>query len=309
MRVIVTGGSGRLGRSVVRDLVNCGHDVLNADLRDFSGDPASRFMPVDCLELGQICSAVHAFGAEAIVHLAALPSPLFYPEEVTFRTNVLTTFNVFQAAVVCGIGRMVYAGSPTPLGISDPRGWQPDYLPIDEQHPFRPRHSYALSKAIGEEILQTFIRQTDGRLRAQTIRPLFVVAPEDWPRERTNQRGEMILQRLNDLEEGSRNLFNYVDARDAAQAFRLALEAIDDLPNGDAFYAGASDALAPEPLAELLPRFYPAWGHLASALTGSRPAVSSEKAQRMLGYAPSHSWRIELGDVAGGREPLPIERS
>lgn len=292
MRVVVTGGSGRLGRSVVRELAAAGHTVLNADLQRSPGDPSARFMPVDLTELSQAIGAIHAHRAEAVVHLAALPEPLLYPEEVTFRNNTLATFNVFQAAAVLGVRRVVYAGSPSVNGWGRP-GWQPRYLPVDEAHPAQPWHAYHLSKLFGEQMADAFHRQTNGALRCVTVRPCFVVAPEEWTSAALSQGGGTIRDRLDDPARAGLSLFNYVDARDAAQLFRLALEHAD-LPDGEIFYAGAADALARAPLAELVPAIYPQAADMAKALTGTRPGVSIEKARRVLGYQPRYSWRTEL---------------
>jgi nucleoside-diphosphate-sugar epimerase len=292
MRVVVTGGSGRLGRSVVRELVEHGHTVLNADQLPTNDNPADRFMPVDLLELGQVYGAMQAIAAEAVVHLAAHPRPRFLPEEVTFRNNTLATFNVFQAALNCGVRRVVYAGSPNVLGYGLP-GWLPRYLPIDEAHPMFPWHAYHLSKVFGEQMGEAFHRQSGGRLKAFTVRPCFVVSPAEWTGEAPAQDGGRVHDRLDDPSKAGASLFNYVDARDAAQLFRLVLEN-EDLPSGELFYAGAADALARAPLVELIPRFYPGTEALAKDLTGTRPAFSVEKAYRLLGYEPRFSWRTEL---------------
>jgi len=295
MRVVVTGGSGRLGRSVVRELVEHGHVVMNADRHPFVGDPSARFMPVDLMEMGQAVGALAAHEAEAVVHLAAFAEPQFYPEEVTFRNNVLTTFHVLQAAATLGVNRVVYAGSPNVNGWGGP-GWRPQYLPVDEEHPPAVWHAYNLSKLLGEQIGAMFHRQTAGRLKTISVRPCYVVAPEEWSGRVPAQGGGTVKDRLDDIQRSGPTLFNYVDARDAAQVFRLALEHLDELPGGEIFYAGAPDALAREPLCDLIPRLYPGTEAMAAGLTGTTPAVSIEKARRVLGYQPRYSWRTELAE-------------
>lgn len=301
MRIVVTGGSGRLGRSVVRELVEHGHVVLNADRANYPDDLASRFMPVELGELGQVYGAIQAIEAEAVVHLAALPEPLLYPEEVTFRNNVMGNFNVFQAAANAAVTTVVYAGSPNANGYGLP-GWLPDYLPLDEDHPVKPWHAYQLTKIFGEQMGDAFYRQTGGRLRTITVRPCFVVSPEEWNGTAPSQGGGSVRDRLNDAARAGSSLFNYVDARDAAQLYRLAVEATD-LPSGEVFYAGAADALARSPLAELVPRIYPGTEEMAATLTGTRPGISIEKARRVLGYEPRYSWRGELVDQSEAAEP------
>lgn len=292
MRVVVTGGSGRLGRSVVRELVEHGNDVLNADRQPFRGDPSSRFMPVDFTEFGQAIGPIAAHQPETVIHLAAIAEPRYYPEEVTFRNNVLAAFNVMQAAVSLGVRRVIYASSPNPIGWGAPN-WAPKYLPIDEQHPDLPWHAYNLSKLIGQQIGDMFHNQTAGEFRAIYIRPCFVIAPEEWSSEVPTQGGGLLRDRFGQPKTAGIGLFSYVDARDAAQLFRLALEKTD-LAHGETFYAAAADALTETPLCDVVPTIYPAAAEAARALTGSSPAVSTEKARRVLGYAPRFSWRTEM---------------
>jgi nucleoside-diphosphate-sugar epimerase len=130
-------------------------------------------------------------------------------------------------------------------------------------------------------------------LRVSVFRPCFVVAPEDWEGAPT-QDGRTIRERLDHPEHAAAALFNYVDARDAADLVLALLDPPDGVGGGEVFLAGADDALAREPLADLLPRHHPGLADLAAGLTGSRPAFSSAKARRLLGWAPRRSWRTEL---------------
>ena len=141
-RVVVTGGSGKAGRAVVRDLLEHGYDILNVDL----APPAERrcpFIKADLTRPGEVFETLRGF--DAVVHLAAIPAPGLLTEEATFRTNIESTFNVFAAATSLGLQRVVWASSETTLGLPFERE-KPAYAPIDEQHPLYPESSYALSK-------------------------------------------------------------------------------------------------------------------------------------------------------------------
>src|SRR4051812_18088136 len=127
-KIVVTGGSGKAGRAVVRDLVEHGYDVLNVDI----APPAERstpFLKIDLTDFGQTVEALK--GADAVVHLAAIPAPGLMSDETTFSINVSSTYNIFSAATMLKLQRVVWASSETTLGLpfDDP---VPHYAPIDE---------------------------------------------------------------------------------------------------------------------------------------------------------------------------------
>src|SRR4051794_33679580 len=156
MRVVVTGGSGLAGRAAVAHLVEHGYTVGNVDLTP--GDSTLPFRRADLTDLGQTYGALR--GAEAVVHLAAIPRPTFDVPEVVFRTNVMATFNVLEAASALGIRRAVIASSVSVLGFPFfERPLTPAYVPIDEEHPLLPQDPYALSKRLGEELSAGYARR------------------------------------------------------------------------------------------------------------------------------------------------------
>ncbi|HVQ75737.1 MAG TPA: NAD(P)-dependent oxidoreductase [Candidatus Binatia bacterium] len=277
MRVVVTGAAGRLGLAVLAEL--CGeHDVVAFDrVRPARGDGA-RVRLGDHGDLGQIVGAIK--GADVVVHLSAITYPGLWAEEVQFASNVVGAFNVAEAAALVAVPKLVFASSPSPLGFVAPRDtFRLAYLPVDEDHPLAPHNAYGLSKLVTEEILRAWQRRTGGA--ALALRPCYIITPEE--------RDTRVRPRLERPELAAGNLFNYVDVRDAAAAFRLAVER--DLPGFSLFFVGAADSLARAPLAELLPRYYPGTEALAAPLTGAQPAISSARAERALGYRARHSWR------------------
>ena len=292
-RVLVTGSAGRLGRSVVAVLAAAGHEVIGVDTAPGTPRDAAATLPADLTDLGEAHSAVTRFRPDAVVHLAAIAVPFGRTDATTFRVNTQLAFNVCAASVALGVERLVVASSPTVLGYGAPGGWAPDYLPLDEEHPARPWNVYSLSKLVAEQTVQTFARSAEGT-RMAAFRPCFVVAPEEWEGAPT-QSGHTIRERLDRPEIGGASLFNYIDARDAGAFVDALLAGLPRLErNGEVFFAGAADALAREPLAELLPRFVPQAEERAGSLTGASPAFSSAKAERLLGWTPERSWRTEL---------------
>jgi UDP-glucose 4-epimerase len=295
-RIFVTGGSGRLGRSVVAGLAQAGHEVISVDRDAIPADqlPAGVAQETgDLLAPGEALRLLRETRPDAVVHLAAIAVPFSAPEDVIFATNTRLAFAVISAATELGVGRIVTASSPTVLGYGSPAGWLPDKLPLDERTTPKPWNAYALSKLIAEQTVQMFAAAQGGKIRYAAFRPCYVISPEEWDGAPT-QQGHTLAERLADPALSAPALFNYVDARDVADFLDVLLQKMDSIPNGETFFVGAADALATAPLAELMPRFLPGSEALAAGLTGTNPAFSIAKARELLGWEPRRSWRTEL---------------
>ncbi len=279
MRVVVTGGAGRIGRWLVRELAPR-HEVTIFDrVAPAELPPGVEYKLGECDDLGAVYDVLRR--AEAVVHLAAIPSNRFHPYPTVFRTNVVATYHVGEAAGRLGLRKIVAASSINALGITmAERPIAPLYLPIDEEHPRRPQDAYSLTKLMDEETLAALHRRTG--IRAIAIRPPLILWPDQL--EATEIR-----ERVEDPALSFRVLWTYCDIRDLVQGFRLALE--DETLACETFFITAADALCREPLADVVPRFYPGLDETAAELTGSAPAVTSAKATRLLGYRPEWSWR------------------
>ncbi|WP_036304679.1 NAD(P)-dependent oxidoreductase [Microbacterium sp. TS-1] len=308
-RVVVTGGAGRLGRSLVGGLVAAGHRVVSFD-RAVSDAPelqGADQLAIDLLDAEATVTALRAQRATAVIHLAAIAVPFSAPEDVIMRTNAALAVSVLGGAVAAGVSRIVAASSPTVLGYGAPRGWVPDRFPLDEDTPPRPWNSYALSKLVIEQTVRMLHRQTGDAVRFAAFRPCYVIAPEEW-RGAPTQQGHTVRERLDDPGLAAPALFNYVDARDVASFADALLAALPTIPNAETFFVGADDALARRPLAELIPRFHPGTEEVAAVLTGTTPAFSNEKARRLLDWAPRHSWRDALTEehsLSDARKDVP----
>lgn len=279
-KVVVTGGSGKAGRAVVRDLLDHGYEVLNVDVVAPSEEVAP-FIKADLADLGQTFEVLG--GYDAVVHLAAIPAPGRHPEGETFRNNTMSTYNVFSAAAALGLQRVVWASSETTLGLPFDRE-KPAYAPIDEEHPLYPESSYALSKTISEEMARQFAR-TSG-IPFSGFRISNIMEPRDYGR---------FPGFWDDPRERKWNLWGYVDARDVAQACRLGLEA--QVPSGaaEAYVIAAADTVMNRPSRELMAEVYPEVPLRDGGLVGEFDTLLSiGKARRILGYDPGHSWRDEL---------------
>jgi nucleoside-diphosphate-sugar epimerase len=277
-RIAVTGGAGKAGRAVVRDLLEAGHDVLSVDLARDPSLADEQQLVADLTDYGQAVDALK--GVDAVVHLAAIPAPGLKPDELTFRVNTTSTYNVFAAAPLLGLRRVVWASSETTLGLPFERE-RPRYAPIDEEHPPLPEFSYALSKLISEEMARQFSRWTG--IPYVGLRFSNVMEPHDY---------ERFPGFWDDAQLRRWNLWGYVDARDVAQSCRLALEA--DLTGAEVFIIAAADTVMNRPSADLMAEVYPDV-ELRDGVGEFRTLLSIEKARRLLGYEPAFSWRAAIG--------------
>lgn len=289
MRIAVTGGSGKLGRTVVRTLRNEGNEVVNLDQAG-DRDAVTR---VDLTDFGQVIDAIGGVddrhrGVDAIVHLGAIPAPGIVSDVATFHNNMLATFNVFQAARRLGITRIVYASSETVLGL--PFDVPPPYIPVDEEYPARPESTYSLVKHLEEQMAIEFVRWNP-ELSITALRFSNVMDPADY---------EAFPSYDADPKLRKWNLWGYIDARDGAQAVSLALANAG--PGFERFIIAAADTVMSRPNAELVGEVFPGV-EVRGDLGEHDTMLSIGKARRLLGYEPRHSWRDEVTDAAASVRP------
>lgn len=276
MRVLVTGGSGRVGRYAIADLLAHGHEVINADRRRPSElKPGERFVETDLSDIGEIAGVLRE--CEAIVHLGAIPAPYSHAEEVVFSNNTIATFAVFQAAALLGVNRVAFASSVSGYGMAWAKTpFSPIYAPMDEDHPFLPREAYGLSKEVDECTARMFHRQTGMTVAA--LRFHWVALPEELAAIGPEGQGT--------LEQGSRIFWGYVDARDAGSACRLAIEATGY--GCETFNIVAPDTLLHQPTEPLIRQYHPET-EIRGSLSGNQGGYVIEKAASILGWKPEYT--------------------
>ena len=274
--IVVTGAAGRLGNRVARLLLERGYDVLGTDQVEPEGLP-TRFVVGDLCDREMVDTLVD--GAEAVVHMGAIPGPRSEEPRVTFTNNVESTFNVMMAAAESGLRRVVFSSSAFGMGWAhDGAAFVPLYVPPDEDHPMMPFEPYGLSKQVGEAIAAMIARSSS--TSAVSLRFTNVVYPEQqadfpWPAPTPEEPLTLVM-------------WAYADPRDVAEAHVLALEA--DIDGHEPFLIAQPSNRLREPTIELIERNFGERVEIRGDLRGNASVISTEKAQRMLGWRPRYDW-------------------
>jgi len=288
-RIIVTGGSGKIGAWILKELLDAGHEVLNVDLKP-AADPRCRTLIADLTQSGQAYGSIGVYTGidelqpslrpqpvDVLVHFAAIPRVQLVPDAEVFRINATSTYNVMEAAVRAGIRKVVYASSEATYGIDfAEEHLDPDYFPIDEEHPTVPMDAYGLSKVANERTAAAFHARAGGDFYGLRIGD--VMAPPDYAKFPVWTTDPAVRKR---------ELWAYVDIRDVAQMVRLCVD-VDGL-GFQVFNAFASESAHVLPIRELAGKFYPNVP-IRDEVAEHGSLVSNRKAQRMLGFEQKHRW-------------------
>ncbi len=283
MRVVVTGGSGKVGRACVKALIERGYQVFNLDIAP-PKEQLCPFIQIDLSDYGQVMEALSAVddrykGVDGIVHLAAIPAPGIRTNAVTFHNNSTSSYNVFEAARKLNIKNIVWASSETVLGL--PFNVPPPYVPVDEEYVGRPESAYSLAKFLDEQMAQQFCRW-DADLKMIGLRLSNVMEPHDYARFPSFDA---------DARARKWNLWGYIDARDAAQAIWRSLE--HKATGCEVFIIANADTVMSRSNAELMAEVFPEVP-FKREVGANETLLSIDKARRVLGYEPQFSWRDEI---------------
>ena len=285
--IIITGGSGKVGRAAVKHLMDRGLQVVSIDMARPAGlsNPPKpgevSFSRVDITDFGQVMAAFSGINervagpVDGIVHMGAIASPGEAPDHVIFDTNVQSTYNVFEAARRLKLRNIVWASSETVYGIPYANG--PAYVPVDEEIE-APQWSYSLSKLMGEKLAEQFAKW-DPETKIVGLRFSNVQEPQDY----ANFAGYQ-----DDARKRHWNLWTYIDARDAAQSIRLSLES--KLKGAHVFGIANTNSVMTQHNDKLLDEVFPGTKR-KRPLEANESLISIEKAKRVLGYKPQFDWK------------------
>jgi UDP-glucose 4-epimerase len=279
VKTIVTGGSGKAGRHVVRELVEAGHEVWNLDRQPLDGLPG-RLIRIDLTEAGEVYDAFAQVGPEGVCHLAANPSPSGWSRQGTFTGNVAIAYNVMQAAGDFGVRRFVNASSEMATGWLTTEEL-PDRFPFNEEDRVDSPNAYALSKYLSEVIADSIALRYP-TMAICSLRINNVIPPQ--------LSGEMLGPRRREFPgPGSANFWSYIDARDVGGAFRAALEG--ESSGHEVYLIAAADTCIEVPIREAVKIRYGREGNFAPGHGDFDSAFDCGKIRRHFGWTPRYSWR------------------
>lgn len=274
MKILVTGGSGLVGKFVV-DYLRREHSVTVLDIKP-PADAAIEFVEADVCSPDSVKNSLRASRFDAIVHLAGIPHPLNDPPEKVFVVNSSGTYNMLEAGVRMGVPLFVFMSSESTLGLAfSTRRCVPEYFPIDEFHPLRPQDPYGLSKVTGELLCRGCTARTG--MRTIAIRCPWIWVPQDEERK-------FYRRLVDEYEQWHKNLWAYVHVHDVAEGIAAVLSN-PTLPLHDIFFLCARESWAPVPSRELIARWYPEVKKISETFGGHDSLISAIKAQRVLGIA------------------------
>lgn len=280
MKICVIGGSGRVGIPILRRLREAEHKVVNFD-RNRPEEHLCRFHRVDAANLEEIYDGLAETRPDAVVVAAANPNPGGSARHAHFMGNVGIAHGAMQAAADLGIKRLVYLSSEQASGWTS-SGRVPAHVPFDEEANTPPESTYALSKLVGETILQS-VCGARGDIVGVSLRLSYVHTEKDYERVAhwIDRAGEW----------PSALMWAYVDARDVADAVLLALET--PLAPGHRVYSvAAPDVMSRRPIREMMGRHYPETT-VGEEIPEFGSTVSTARIRAELGWNPTRSWRDE----------------
>jgi nucleoside-diphosphate-sugar epimerase len=287
-KIVVTGGSGRLGQFVIRDLLANGYQVLSLD-RVPPREKLCTSWLVDLRQSGDLFEAMR--DSYGVIHLGAYQAPNLASDGETLSNNVSSTYNVLRAAADMGVKKIVIASSVAAFGfIYAKRLGAPEYLPLDENHPSKPQDSYGLSKVLGEQIADSVV----------PIHREMTISSMRFPGVNFDLSYENFRERWRNPRSRASGFWTYIDARDAAMTCRLALEA--KFKGHEVFIASALNNCMIQPTMELIKEYLPKGAKIKKISGTHWSCVDSAKARRMLGFKPRHVWQDHL------KEPEAIRR-
>lgn len=272
-RIAVTGGSGQLGAAVIRELLESGYEALSLD-RNPAQAAAVPAVAVDLNRYDELAGALR--GCDAVIHLAADPSPYSRPAHLVFSNNVSSAYNVLETAAALGIPKAVLASSESAYGFPwAVRPLSPLYLPIDERHPLQPQEGYGLSKCVAESIGEMFHRRTG--MQVVALRLSTLIGEDNF--------ASLLAQMTGEPSAGKLLLWSYIGLRDAATACRLACEA--DGLGAVSLNITADDTCAGMRSLDLIRTYYPEVTDLRAAFLRYEALYSNAAAKRLLGWSPT----------------------
>ncbi len=282
-KVLVTGGSGKMGQVIIRDLLGNGYEVVSTDRKPPKSTDGFEFIEADVTDPDEALRVME--GCEKVIHMAAIPNPLIASEWEVLRVNTMSNWAVLEAAEHFAICNIVMASSINAIGAAFSRNRvSRPYFPLDEEQGTLCQDSYAMSKWYGEIMADTFIRRNPGKMQIASMRFHWLGSQAEQKARKEANDPSMV----NPLRRNGMDFWGYSDIEESAAACRLALE--KEWDGHEAFFINAQDTFLEVPTEEAIAMAYPD-AEIREPLPGFASAISPKKAERILGWKQTRSWR------------------
>jgi nucleoside-diphosphate-sugar epimerase len=298
-KVLVTGASGYVGQEVVDQLLKMNCRVTGLGRRATERKDID-FVCADLTDEKSLNNALNSEHYDWIFHIAALPGDTGDPLEMV-QVNVVGTTNILNYARMISPQRVVIATSLSSYGwFPATKFEEPLYLPVDEEHPCRPKDMYSVTKRIQELLAETFYNQYG--VPTVCLRLSAVVGPKGqgggrgyWEMAEKMKEGKTV--QIPHLTEDE--ICHYVDVRDVARLFIACGE--NDSANGQIFNCFGPKAVSGKEFAQMMMDVVPGidvkCGFPWSMSQGMRLECSMDKAKRILGFNPMYDLHASLENI------------
>lgn len=284
--IAVTGGNGKIGEAILRELDEAGYRTVNVARGKRREEVSAEYRTTDLLDPGEVYGSLAAADADAVIHMGTIPHPESHPGFRVFESNAMSTYHVLEAATELGLDAVCLASSINVMGgVYQESPMEVRYLPVDESHPVTPRDPYAIGKHAIEVTADGFGRMP-GAPPIASLRYPWVATGEEL-RETFAEAERTLEADLPDVG-GRDDLFSYLHIADGARVARLAVEA--DVEGHERFWVVADDTTMDTPTADLVERHFPD-AEVRTRFEGHEAIVDASKARDLLGWTPEYSWR------------------
>lgn len=286
-KVAVTGGSGRIGSEVCKQLAERGHTVINIDRRQHH-PPVAKFVFCDVLKREQLQPVLEQ--VDAVCHLGEITNTRAAPSpEIAYYDNARAAGNVLQTAADLGLKRVIYTSSCQAYGFFGGEKYKPQVLPFDETHPLQPHNPYALSKASNERFCKIVSDEYNLSVAIFRLPGTFGFhASDEWFRWIEHDTGRMD------------ELGIHLHVTDAARAYVLAIE--NPRPGCEAYHFSAKEVFSGVPLRERLLKHHPDYPPLPEDWPAFKSPMLTCKARDHFGWEAQWNF-LDLYRQKFGRDP------
>lgn len=287
--IAVTGGNGKIGKAILKDLSKSGYQTANLSRGKRRERISDVYITTNLLDAGETYAALAKSNSDAVIHMGTIPDPYNHPQFKTFESNTLSAVHILEASESLGFESVCLASSINAIGAEhQERRPEIEYLPVDEEHPRTPDDIYGIAKHAMEVTADGFGRRPASDLTISTLRYPWVPNENEIEEHFTKANRTLTALRNDNPWSGQEVLFSYIHIDDATRIARKAVEA--DYQGHETFWAVASDTTAEAATEILVDEFFPGVEQ-REEFGEFETLFDLSKSERLLQWTPEHSWR------------------